>query len=373
MYVLKNYNRNRVFDGHNCDLGLQITYVAKKKKKIKHIKCSDSIVIENLTLMANCNSFYSERINNYKQMLSDFTFFNEKNINTLYLTPLIIKKGEDVVFCHVKVDEIYDYRFLKFNFVTLINDICFFDYVGDIDYFISNEIKSSNGYDFYINNKKIKFVSLKSAIEYYLKKSRMVDYQYSIDNVVVLTDEFEKVMEKYLGRSHLTGNLYVNNKKQNFFPSLYGVYLSNRGNFIYVFQGSDSLCEEYNALVPAFENSYDILKQYMLLNEFLLFKYKDYCTYSVKTKNLKIDYKEICFFKNFRDNLLNNSEKSVSNIVKEFEKNCPNKIFIKKANSLKKYIVNEFKARKISGTDFLSDVISKTAGEVYDKSIDKFN
>lgn len=371
--MLKNYNRKRIFDGHNCDLGLQITYVAKKEKKIKRIKCSDSIVIDDLIIMANCNSFYSERINNYKQMLSSFTFFNEKNINTFYLTPLIIKKDEDVVFCHIKVDEIYNYRFLKFNFVTLINDICFFDYVGDIDYFISNEIKVSKGYEFYINNKKTQFISLKSVIEYYLKKSRMVDYQYSIDNAVVLTDEFEQVMKKYLGRSHLTGNLYLSYKKQNLFSSLYGIYLSNRGNFIYIFQNSDNLIEEYDNLVPAFENSYDILKQYMLLNEFLLFKYKDYCTYSVKTKILKRDYKEICFFKAFHDNLLNNSMESVSNIVKEFEKNCPNKIFIKKANSLKKYMINEFKTRKISGTDFLSDVISKTAGEVYDKFIDKFN
>lgn len=369
---MNKYVKHRLYDGNNCDLGFQITYISEKRGKVKKDKYCKNVVIDDYILMEDCKSFYNERVDNYQQMVSDFVYFSPC-IRTIYFPPLILKKNDDILFCHVKMDEIGMYRFLKFNFPILFNDICFSKYVGDIEHFISGEITSKKGFKFYINNRQKKFNNLKEAISYYLKKCKITKSLSSIDNMVALTDNFEQVMIKYLKRNSLKTNLFVRNINNDRFPNLHGVYLSEYGNFVYVIQNCVNFCKEYENIIPTLENSYDFLKQYILLNEFLIYKYSHYCTYSVKIKNLKKDYMEICFFKSFRDSLKNKSMGSVSFIIKEFERTCVGINFNKRANVVKKQIINELRKRNIDFSSFVSETVAKTTAEIYDKTLDRFN
>lgn len=372
---MQNYNKVRAYDGVNSDMSFQLTFVGLKKKKIKRMKYSKNVVIDKYLLMDDCTRFYKEREKNYSQMISDFTYFNiKKVVDTTYYPPLIIKKDDSIIFCHVKIDEINNLRFVKFNFTTLSNEMCFHDYMGDIDNYLCNEITLSNGYLFYINNKRVKFDNLRKVINYYLKKSKTKDLFYSLDNIVALTDNFERVATKYLKRTYLKKNLYIRNinePKKNLM-NLNGVYLSEYGNFVYVVQSCNNPCEEYEKLIPALENSYDLLKEYILMNEYLSEKFKNYQTYSIKTKTLKNDLKELCFFEFLKHGLLKKSMGSVGLIVKEFERTCYDINFNKKLNRMKKFLIEELKRRNVSLKEFVSLTTAKTIGEVYDKTLDRF-
>lgn len=371
---MKKYNKIRIYDGHNCDISFQLTYIGEIKKKIKNVKYSKNIVIDNYLLKENCKDFYRERIKNYKQMVSDFTDFQLiKGINTVFYHPMVIKRNNDYILCDIKVDDLYNYRFVKFHLKTLSNDICFYDYLGDIDNYIENEISSNNGYSFYINNKKKRFLNLKGVIQYYLKKLKVANEFYSMDNIVALPDNVSQVSNKYLKRNSLGKNLFIRNLNDNRFPNMYGLFLSKYGNFLYIIQKCYNPCDEYEKILPTLENSYDLLKQYIILNQYLISKYDNYCTYDIKTKMLRKDYKIICFYNRFREGLLKKSMGSVGFIIKEFERECYDVNFSKKARLIKKYIIKEFEKRKIDLKELISDTASKTVGEIYDKTIDKFN
>lgn len=293
---MKNYNKKRSYDGKNSDLGFQITYISQKKGKIKKLKYSRNVDICNYLMLENCFNFYSERVDNYKQMISDFTYFKNE-FNTLYLPPLIIKKNTDFIFCHVKLDEIFNYRFLKFNFTLLSNELCFHDYIGNMDCYSSKIISSNNGYEFYINNKKRDFNNLKEAFMFYLKKEKMNSDSYSLDNVVLLTDRIDNIVVKYLGKNTLSNNLIKNNK---LLLNLYGVYLSNRGNFLFLAKNCINFVDEYQKLIPTLENSYDLLKQYIMINKYLCEKYNNYLAFSRTSRQIKKEFLEICFLKKLK-------------------------------------------------------------------------
>lgn len=371
---MKQYNKTRIYDGYNCDMSFQLTFIGLKIGKIRKRKFSESIIIDDYLLRDNCKDYYDKRVKNYKQMVSDFTnFFIIKDINTFFYPPIVIKRNDNYILCDVKIDDIFDYRFVKFHLKKISNDMCFHDYLGDIDNYIENEISAVNGYSFYINNKMKKYNNLKEVIKFYLKKLKMKDYLYSNDNIVALTDDVSKVSKKYLKRNNLGKNLFIRNLNDNRFPNMYGLYLSKYGNFLYIIQNCSNPCDEYDKILPTLENSYDLLKQYIMLNQYLLLKYRDYCTYTIKRKKLKKDYQVISFYNNFRDGLLKKSIGSVSFIIKEFERECYDFDFNKKSKSIKKYIIKEFEKRNINTSELISDTTSKAIGEIYDKTLDKYS
>lgn len=371
---MEKYNKFRIYDGHNCDISLLLTFIGLRKGKVRKRKLSESIIIDDYLVKDNCKKFYDERVKNYKQMVSDFTDFSlVKDINTIFYNPIVIKRNDDYILCDVKIDEIYNYRFVKFHLKTLSNDICFHDYLGDIDTYIENEISATNGYSFFVNNKKIGCNNLKEVIKFYLKELKIKEYFYSNDNISILTDDVSKISEKYLKRNNLGKNLFIRNLNDNQFPNFYGLYLSKYGNFLYIIQNCSNPCEEYAKLLPTLENSYDLIKQYIILNQYLLSEYSDYCACNVKSKQLEKDYRIINFYNKFREGLLSKSRGSVSFIIKEFERVCYDVDFSKKSKTIKKYIMKEFKKRKIEKNELISDTVSKTVGEIYDKTIDKLN
>lgn len=373
---MKEYNRARKYDGINSDLSFQLTYVSNKKGKIKKIVHSKNIVINDYLLMENCKLFYEERIKNYRQMLSDFTYFPiNNNIDVFYYPPLIMQKNDDIIFCHIKIDDINNLRFMKFNFTTLSDELCFHNYVGDIDNYMKNVITSDKGFNFYIKNKKKNFNNLKEVIEFYLEKAKMKNCFHSMDNIIALTDNYQNVATKYLKRQYLKTNLLIKNLNNcnNNLTNLCGVYLSKYGNLLYVVQGCDNPCEQYDKIIPTLENSYDILKQYIIMNEYLCKKYKNYYAYSIKTKKLKKDLEEICSFESIKNDLLKKSMYSVHFIVKEFERTCYDINFNKQLNRIKKNIIKELKKRDVPLSEFISITAARTIGEIYDKTLDKIN
>lgn len=371
---MRKYNKIRIYDGHNCDMSFQLTFIGLRKGKVRKKNFSESIIIDDYILRDNCKEFYDKRVKNYKQMVSDFTSFPLiKDINTIIYPPIVIKHNDDYILCDVKIDEMYNYRFVKFHLKTLSNDICFHDYLGDIDNYIENEISSVNGYSFFVNNKKKKYNNLKEVIKFYLKGLKIKKYFYSNDNIVALTDDVSKVSEKYLKRNNLGKNLFVRNLNDDRFPNMYGLYISKYGNFLYIIQNCSNPCKEYDKLLPTLENSYDLLKHYIILNQYLLSEYSNYCAYKVKRKQLEKDYRVISFYNDFREGLLRKSMGSVSFIIKEFERVCYYVDFSKKSKAIKKYIIREFEKRNINISELISDTASKTVGEIYDKTINKFN
>ena len=148
-------------------MSFQLTFIGLRKGKVRKKKFSESIIIDDYILRDNCKEFYDKRVKNYKQMVSDFTSFPLiKDINTIIYPPIVIKHNDDYILCDVKIDEMYNYRFVKFHLKILSNDICFHDYLGDIDNYIENEISSVNGYIFFVNNKKKKYNNLKEVIKF---------------------------------------------------------------------------------------------------------------------------------------------------------------------------------------------------------------
>ena len=372
---MEKYKKQRIYDGENCDLGFQLTYVSSKKGKIKKWSHSKDIIVENMLVLENCNHFYEARIKNYRQMISDFTHFSINNIINIYYYPtLIVKKDDNIILCHVKIDEINNLRYLKFNFTVLSNELCIHNYIGDIEEFMKNIITSGKGYEFYIKNKRKNFDNLKEVISFYLKKAKMKNYFYSMDNVIVLTEQYKSVALKYLKREYLKTNLYIKSPyNDNKILNLFGIYLSCHGNLLFILNNCDNFCEEYSKLIPILENSYDILKQYMLMNEYYIKKYENYHAPLQKTKKLKNDLKELCFFEYLREGLLKKSMWSVNFILKDFERNCLELNFSKKINRIKNNIIKELKARKISLTEIISETTSKTIGEITERILDKYN
>lgn len=208
-----------------------------------------------------------------------------------------------------------------------------------------------------------------------MKQAKTSELFYSVDNVVALTDNFNEILIKYLKKLNSGKNLYIKNhlKSEGNLKILNSVYLSKFGNFVYVIQNCDNLCSEYEKLIPTLENSYDLLKEYFLMNEYLSKKYVNYQTCFIKTKKLKEDLEELYFFQLLRNGFLKKSMGSIVLIIKEFEKNCPDINFSKKINRFKNYIITELKNRKVSTKEFISDTASKLMGEVFGVFIDKSN
>lgn len=369
---MKKYDKIRIYDGHNCDMSFQLTFIGIAKGKIGKIKYSDNIVVDEYIIRNDCKTFYSQRIKNYKQMVSDFIHFQLiESVDTVFYPPIVIKHNDDYILCDVKIDDFDNYRFIKFQLKMLSNDICFYDYIGDIDNYIQNEISVNSGYSFFVNNKKQKCKNLKDMIKYYLKKIGIKEYFYSTDNIVALTNNIDKVSTKYLKRKNLGKNLFLRDLNDKKFPNLHGVFLSRYGNFLYVIRNCSNPCEEFDKILPTIENSYDILKQYIMINQYLLSEFNNYCAYNIKFKKLKRDYKIICFYDDLREGLLKKSMGSVSLVVNEFERECHNIDFSKRCKIIKKYIISEFKKRRINLNELISDTTSKTLGEIYDKTVNK--
>ncbi len=358
---------SRYYDGNNSDLSFQLSFIGIKKKKLKITNQIKKIEINDYLIFDNPKSFYNKRIKNYTQMISDFTKFNINSfLNVKYLSPIIISKDKHNLVVHVKVDELLGFRFIKFNFVTLSNEICFHNYKGDDLFYITNEITKNNGYTFYINNKKINKKNLNDVINFYLKKNNIKETIYKTDHTITLTDNLDDIVKKYLNRPYLGKNLYIRNHENNI-QNLYGVFLSRYDNFLFIIQNCNNFAKSYEEIVPTIENSYDLLNQYILLNNYLISYFSNFNSSIIKMKDLKLSYENIIIFKTFRENLLKKSFGTVSFILKEYEKNTTNDLFTKKINKLQKNIEDEFKNRKFNYTDFATDLISKSTAELYGK------
>lgn len=372
MKKLPKYNKIRSYDGENSDLSFSITYIGLRKGKIKNKKITKQLKTEKFIVKPDCRNFYIERLENYYQSIGDFMYYDVKKfIKVAYLQPFLIVQGDDIINCQVKVDEIGMYRFIKFKFIVLSNNMCIHNYIGNIQNYMEKQVNKKNGFNFYINNKKSKLKNLYQVIQYYLKKVNLDEKKCysSMDNMIALTQDFKNIALKYLKRTYIGMNLYI--KGPHSLSILSAIYQSEYGNYLYVIQSVSNPDEEYSKLVPQLENSFDIRKQFVLINIFLKKKYTGFQAQLTKTFELKKAYKEILFYEELRDNLLNNSMSSLAISINYFERNSEDINFHNIEKPIKKHILTELKNRKVNPKQFLSMTISETIAKICSEFYEK--
>lgn len=367
----QNQENMRLYDGKNNDVAFSIIYIGTKRNK-KRIRYAENIKLNGITILENSNEWYKERTNNYKQYLSDF-IHNKLNLNfeTKYHAPIIIEKNNHRIFCHVKEDNISEMTFLKFEVTILTNDENIEEYTGSIENYLENIINIKNNYNIYsMKRPKKKFKSFKNAIDYYLKKKKIKHNIFTTDNTILINDELDKYINKYLYRENLEKNLYVRKSQKND-SILFGTFLSKFGNLLFILQNQPNFDIKYEELITTLANSYDVIKEYILLNIYLKTNYMNIKIENEKTKVLKRYLKELIICKTLRTVLIDFSMGTVALIVNEFESYCSDISISKKLNAQIDAVAKEIKNRGTNISEFSENVIAKTSAEIYDKTIDK--
>jgi len=361
------YKSERIYDGVNSDMGIIVTYIGSSNRNKAHLEMPGKLSIKKCVIFADCKSFYEARKKNYKQMISDFLSENiYEKINVDYYPPFLIVKDDHIQICHVKVDEVYSFRFVKFYITTVSNEMCFHNYVGDIHSYFTNELSTKNGYSFITSFKNRRFKNLENLMRFYIKKAKLEGTLSSTDNIVALTENISEIIEKYLpfksGKS-----IFIKNLKKVITPALFDIVVSRNGNFVYIVNGTNNLQDDYDRLIPTIENSYDIIKEYLLINFYLEKKYLNYDAKIHHKKELSESLVEINDFYEIRENLLNSPLNSVSIYIKAVERVCQNCKFHEKRNILTKYIKEEIKMKndetKLTLITSFNDLVAKMFGK----------
>lgn len=367
-FMEKFIPKQRIYDGKNNDLAFSITYIDNSKSK-KTMKIAKKIIINKKLLDENIDDWYKQKQDNYIQMLSDIIHDNrELEFKTKYHSPIIIEKNNHIIKCEVKEDKINQFTFITFNFLTLINDTCIHSYMGSTENFLKEQISKKNGYNIYSYGKKTKtYPSVKDCIDEFLKNKKMKNKYYIEDHTVIYNKNIRNIALKYINRNNLQQNLSTLSNLGNL-DIIYGQYISKFGNILYILNYVGNFEEKYNELIPIITNSYDIIKQFILINIYLTKKYCNTNAELLKTRDLKSFENEILTYQKLRESLLKFSMGSVADYINEFEKISKNEnSYCQKAEKQRKIIVQELKKRKTGIKSSVENIIAKTIAEITEK------